>query len=255
MINTVIFDLDGTILLGNTPIEGAIKTVHALRAQGKRVLFLTNAASYSRRNLAIRLANIGFGTSPEETYGWAYLLAKYISRNHKGKKVYVVGEKGIFDEFADAGVPVANEQGSDADIVAVGLDRQLSYEKLSNAHAAIKRGALFIASNTDNTWPNERGTLPGTGSIVAALECSTGKRPYVVGKPNSYAYEVMEKENSLKKSEVIMVGDRVDTDIVFAKNSGILSALVAGNATASKSAFAPDYVFGKISEFSLPSSP
>ncbi len=254
MINTVIFDLDGTILLGSTPIEGAVDAVKSLRTQGKRVLFLTNAASYSRRNLAIRLANIGFGTAPEETYGGAYLLAKYISRNHKGKRVYVIGEKGIFDEFADASVPVANEQGTDADIVAVGLDRQLTYEKMATAHNAIRRGALFITSNTDNTWPTERGTLPGTGAIVAALECSTGKRPYVVGKPNSYAFEIMEKEHSLKKSEVLMVGDRVDTDIVFAKNAGIRSALV-NNVGTITGAFKPDYLLGKISEFNLPSSP
>ncbi|HSB46739.1 MAG TPA: HAD-IIA family hydrolase [Candidatus Bilamarchaeum sp.] len=222
MIKAVIFDLDGTLYLGKTPVKGAAEKIAELRGRGIKILFLTNAATRSRANVALRLAGMGFGASKGETYCGAYALAKYIAEKHRGKKVYVVGEKGEHDEFAELGIQTSDE----ADIVAVGLDRAFSYDKLCRAHLNISKGAVFLASNYDHTYPTEIGPLPGAGSIVTAIEFASGKKAHVVGKPNPFFMELILREHHLKKDEVIMVGDRLDTDIMFAKNCGIKSALV-----------------------------
>ena len=256
MIKAVIFDLDGTLYRGKTVIPGAVEKVAELRKAGKKVFFLTNAATKSRTDVAAKLSDMGFDARKGEVVCGAYLLARYISTNHRGKKVFVVGERGIFDEFAEAGIAV--ESGENASIVAVGLDRALTYEKLCRAHVNIRRGAIFLASNNDHVYPVEGGDLPGAGSIVAAIEFATRKKPHIIGKPNPYALELLMKETKLKRDEIIMVGDRLDIDIAFAKNCGIKSALVlTGTAKKGeiegkkKAGLAPDYVIASVASLKI----
>jgi len=252
MIKAVIFDLDGTLYRGKTVIPGAVEKVAELRKAGKNVFFLTNAATKSRTEVAAKLSGMGFDARKEEVVCGAYLLARYISTNHRGKKVFVVGERGIFDEFVEAGV--ATTAGDDADIVAVGLDRAFTYEKLCRAHVNIGRGARFIASNTDHAYPTEHGDLPGAGAIVAAIEFASGKKAHIIGKPNPYALELIMGENRLKCDEVLMVGDRQDIDIAFAKNCGIKSALVLTGTTKKEEmekkgmCRKPDYVLASVAD-------
>jgi HAD superfamily hydrolase (TIGR01457 family) len=249
MNKAVIFDLDGTLYVGKTPVPGAAERLTELRAKGIRVLFLTNAATRSRANVALKLKNMGFAAEKNEVYCGAFILARYISQNHKGKRVYVVGEKGIFDEFSEAGIPF----GDDASIVAVGLDRDFTYEKLAKAHLHLSRGAVFLASNNDHTYPTETGHLPGAGSIVAAIQFASEKKPYIVGKPNPFVLEIIKKEHRLKNDEIMMVGDRMDTDITFAKNCGIRSSLVL-TGTAKKDDIKevkPDYVFESVAQLKI----
>jgi HAD superfamily hydrolase (TIGR01457 family) len=250
MIKAVIFDLDGTLYLGKTPLKGAAEKLAGLRERGIKVLFLTNAATRSRANVALKLSNMGFGAVKNEVYCGAYALARYIAQNHRGKKVYFVGEAGIEDEFREAGIASSET----ADIVAVGLDRQFNYDKLCKAHVNISRGALFLASNNDHTYPTESGHLPGAGAIVAAIEFASGKRPYIVGKPNPFLLELMMKEHKLSKDEMLIVGDRLDTDIMFAKNCGIKSALVLSGSTKKEDIknIKPDFVFDDVTRLSLP---
>jgi 4-nitrophenyl phosphatase len=170
---------------------------------------------------------MGFEAEKEEVYGTAYLLARYISTKFPRKSAYIIGEKGMAEEFSDAGIEVCDH----ADIVAVGLDRHVTYDKLAKAHVNIEKGAMFIASNLDHTYPTEEGHLPGAGAIVAALVNSTGKSPIVIGKPNGYVLSLIESEHGVKREEMLMVGDRLDTDIAFAKDGGIKSALVLSGST------------------------
>jgi HAD superfamily hydrolase (TIGR01457 family) len=244
MIKAVIFDLDGTLYRGKTPLKGAAEKLAELREKGVKVLFLTNAATRSRANVALKLSNMGFGAVKNDVYCGSYALARYIAQNHRGKKVYFVGEAGIEDEFREAGVSVSDV----ADIVAVGLDRQFNYDKLCKAHVNISKGALFLASNNDHTYPTETGHLPGAGSLVAAIEFACGKRPYIVGKPNPFLLEMIVKEHKVRKEEILMVGDRLDTDIMFAKNCGIKSALVLSGSTKKEDIknIKPDFVFDDV---------
>jgi len=256
MIKAIIFDLDGTLYRGKTVILGAVEKVAELRKAGKKVFFLTNAATKSRTDVAAKLSGMGFDARKEEVVCGAYLLARYIAQNHRGKKVFVVGERGIFDEFMEAGV--ATTAGEDADVVAVGLDRTFTYDKLCRAHINLRKGALFLASNNDHVYPTEQGDLPGAGSIVAAIEFASGKKPHIIGKPNPYALELLMKENRLKCDEVLMVGDRPDIDIAFAKNCGIKSALVLTGTTKKeemekkgKDGRKPDYVLASVADLKI----
>jgi HAD superfamily hydrolase (TIGR01457 family) len=252
MIKTAIFDLDGTLFVGKTTIPGAAEALEKLRLEGVRVFFLTNAGTRSREGVAHKLNNMGLQAVAEEVYCGSYLVARYIAANFPDKKAFVVGEHGMEEELKAAGV----KTGEDADIVAACLDRHLTYEKLAKAHKLLKKGAEFIASNKDHTFPTEHGSMPGAGSIVTALEFSSKKTAHVVGKPNPFAFEVMEKELGLNGDETVMVGDRLDTDIAFAKNAGIKSALVLTGISKKEDIkekkMKPDFVFGSVAELTLP---
>ena len=254
MIKAVIFDLDGTLYVGKTPVPGAAEKLRELRQNGVKVLFLTNAATKSRADVALKLSMMGFEARKEEVYGGAYMLARYIALNHKGKAAFIVGEKGIADEFSEAGITVAGGgTPGNAGIVAVGLDRMFTYDKLAKAHIALSKGAVFLASNYDHTYPTEAGPLPGAGTIVQAIEFSSGKKAHIVGKPNTFVMELITKEKKLKKEEMLMVGDRLDTDIMFARNCGIKSALVLTGNTKKEEIreIKPDFVFESVADLVL----
>ncbi len=251
MIKAVIFDLDGTIYVGNTIIPGAAAKVGELRKRGVKVLFFTNAGTRSRKGFSMKLSAMGIGAEPGQIYCGSYLLAMYVSEKHRGKKMFIVGERGLLEECEEMGVPLTEGK---ADIVAVGLDRAFNYEKLAKALENLEGGAILLATNGDATYPSESGPMPGAGSIVAAIEFASGKKATVVGKPNKYSMLLIEKELGLKAREILMVGDRLDTDISYAKACGLRSALVlTGNSKRSDiKDVKPDYVFESVAELVLP---
>lgn len=249
-INAAVFDLDGTLFVGKTLIKGAIETVQGLKDSGVKTLYLTNAGTRSRRGVAEKLDTMGFPASEEEVYCGSYLLARHIGEKLAGKTVFPVGEAGLSEELRKNGIKV-DETGMGCGIVAVCLDRTLSYEKLGRAHVLLRKGAQFLATNKDHVFPTEGGTMPGAGAIVAALEFSSERTPYVVGKPNPMAFDLMKAEHGIKAAETVMLGDRLDTDIAFAKNCGMKSALVlTGNSKKSDIGdLKPDYVLDSVASF------
>ncbi len=251
MIKAVIFDLDGTIYVGNRIIEGAVAKVEELRGKGIKVLFFTNAGTRSRKGVALKLEGMGMRTEPGAVYCGAYLLARYVDEKHKGKSMFVIGERGILEECEELGITLKEK---DADIVAVGLDRSFDYQKLARALDELGRGAILLASNKDATFPTEGGPKPGAGALVAAVEYASGKKAEVVGKPNKYSMKLIEKEHSLKPSEILIVGDRLDTDIKYAKECGIRSVLVLSGASRREDIreIKPDSVLGSVAELELP---
>lgn len=251
MIKAVLFDLDGTLYVGDTPVPGAAEKVRELRSKGARVLFLTNAAVRSRKGIAERLAAMGFDAKKGEVYSSAYVLARYLAENHPGKSVFVVGERGMSEELAETGIGVV-ERG--ADIVAAGLDREFTYARLAAALTELENGAELVATNPDATYPTEAGIRPGAGAIVAAIEAASGKRAHVVGKPNPYTLELIKAEQKLENEEILMVGDRIETDIKFAKDCRIKSALVLSGVAKKEDVgeVAPDYIFRSVADLSLP---
>jgi len=228
----LIVDLDGVVWRGGKPISENIEALRILRNAGAKIVFLTNNSTRSRRLYSQLLTSIlGFKVKPEDVVTSAYAAAKWLKENMGSSKVYVVGEEGLVEELVGEGhtiVTISEAKSCKADVVVVGLDRNLTYEKLLAAHTLIKWcNKPYIATNIDATVPMEKTDMPGAGAILAALEKSTGKKPvYVVGKPNPWIVEMILSQLKLDRREVLLVGDRLDTDIKVAVEVGIDSLLV-----------------------------
>ncbi len=229
MMKAIILDIDGVVLLGKTQVKGAAEAIEKLRVSGFRIFFLTNNGGRSRRSLLQKLLNAGISAVEEECYPASYGVADYISKKYPNAGVYAISSGGLEEELRLKGLNAVDDEN--ADVVAVAFDSGINYEKLTKACRALLKGAVFIASNEDRTFPVEDGLKPGAGAIVAGLRFSTGKRPsIVIGKPNAYLIKTIMREHHLKKEEIVIVGDTLETDIMMAKNARVKSVLVlSGN--------------------------
>jgi HAD superfamily hydrolase (TIGR01457 family) len=236
IIKALIFDLDGVIYLGRTVVPGAAEAIAYARKKGIGTYFLTNSGTRSRAGRVEKLKGFGISAKESEIYTSSYLTAKYITTHYteKGKKpkVFCIGERGTCEELEKAGIDIV--QDSNANIVTVGLERAITYDKFTAAFRALINGADFIARNVDPAFPVEDGLKPGAGAFVKFLEYSSGKAPIVIGKPNTYGIETIIQEHKLKKDEVAIVGDRLDSDIEVGKKAGIHTILVLSGVTKKK---------------------
>ncbi|GBF08555.1 putative phosphatase [Aeropyrum pernix] len=221
----VFADLDGVIWLGQEPIEENLVVLRTLAREG-RLVVLTNNSTRSRRVYAAMLERVGLNIDPGRIVTSAYSAAVLLKKKLGPSTALVVGEEGLVEELAVEGHVVASSSDNiDVDAVVVGLDRNLTYGKLSRAASAIYSGSLFVATNLDHALPTPRGLIPGAGSIVALLEKATGVKPAIVaGKPSRGLAEVL--ESLFKPSRPLVVGDRIDTDVEFARAWGVDSLLV-----------------------------
>ncbi len=233
-LRTFVFDLDGVIYRGDKPQPSAVETVERLRSSGKLVFFLTNNSTQTRRQYAQKLARMSLPASPESIMTSAYATALWFKeKGFTNATAYVVGEVGIVEDLSEVGVQILESiEGEHADFVVVGLDRGFTYEKLRIAQQAILRGAKLVATNRDPTFPMENGVLwPGGGSIVAAIETAAGVESILIGKPETYSLELILSISGSSAEETIMVGDRLDTDIMVGNRAGLHTALVLGGVT------------------------
>jgi HAD superfamily hydrolase (TIGR01457 family) len=242
--------MDGTIFKGNTAIPGTKVAIEKLRKMGLKLFFLTNGNNKTRSQYVFHLKKMGLNAKEEEIYTSAYATAQYIADNYSKKSVFCISEGGIPDELRAKGIKVVDNES--ADIVAVGLDRKFNYKKLTTAFHAIQKGALFIATNEDAAFPIEKMSLPGAGAMVGAIEKSTGVKPILIGKPNKYGIELLLRHNKLRRGEVLIVGDRLETDILAGKINRIKSVLALSGVTTkaqlkkTKGKDKPDYVINSI---------
>lgn len=249
-----VFDLDGVVWRGAEAIPGAPETVRAIRDAGKGVCFVTNNSAHTHESYLKKLADVGAGGSAEEIISSADATARLLEQaipGIRGRLAYVIGEEGLLAAVASTGARVAaEEEGTEASLVVVGWDRGLTYDKLRIATLAINSGAIFVASNTDPTYPMADGMWPGGGAIVASLRASTGVEPLVAGKPEPLVLEVA--ADRLGGTPALMVGDRLDTDIAAAHAAGWPSALVLTGASGitdiAASPHQPDYLLGSLDE-------
>lgn len=252
MIKGIIIDLDGTVYRGNQVIQNVPETIIKLRKAGLKIFFLSNASMKTRKEQAEKLKGMGIACEISEMYNSAYATASYIKKYYYEKSIYVISEGGLQQELEAKGLRL--EDGENAGIVAVGLDTKLTFEKLVTGLRAIRKGALFIASNVDRIYPTEKGILPGSGTVAAFLEYGTGKKPIVIGKPELHLIEAVLEENKLKNSEVLIVGDNYETDILVAKKAKMASVLVLTGITKRKDieklpkAKQPDYIIDNLTE-------
>jgi 4-nitrophenyl phosphatase len=225
-----IFDLDGTLYRGSRALPGAVETVAALRKEGSIVRFLTNNSSQTPEAQSEKLRAMGIEAKPSEILTSGVGAAHYLGEQRL-TRAFVVGEPGLIEVLAAAGIH-STKQDEPCDAVLVGICRAFTYDLLNGAMQQLLKGAAFVATNTDATYPMEAGRLiPGAGSIVAAVKTCAGRDPVVIGKPNPFLVQLVLDETGIGAFDTLVVGDRYETDIVSGQAAGCDTLLVLTGVT------------------------
>ena len=232
----VVFDLDGVVFLGSEAISGAGAALSAIAAHGAKVLFATNNATKTTEYIAKRIESTT-GYKPESGAIVTSATAVAASLGPEDDPVLMVGEPGLAETLRAAG-RATTDDSSAARTVVVGLDRGITYKKLEAASTAIRRGARFIATNTDVSFPTPDGPAPGAGAIVAAVASATGTDPEVAGKPHPAM--VRHVTALLGPGKTWMVGDRPETDLALARAAGWTAVLTLSGITQDVAEVPPD---------------
>lgn len=248
-----LFDMDGTLYLGDQVYNGAIDLMNDLPKLGKKYIYLTNNSSRAGTDYITRLQRLGFPCEAENIFTSGMATGMFLNQNYPGAKVYLVGTAAFRRELLSYGINLVEE---DADVVVVGFDTELVYEKLNKACHFLRRGAVFIAANPD--WvcpmPNDE-VLPDCGSICALLTASSGREPNYIGKPNRNMIDVISKMTGIPNEKICAVGDRLYTDIAVAQNAGSVSVLVLSGETDIDMVKAaerkPDYVLDDVHQLHM----
>lgn len=227
-VRGVLFDMDGVIYVGTRPLAGVQQALDYLAATGRSFLFVTNNASKTPQQFVERLAEMDIHIRPDQVLGSAEATACWLA-GQIGKPdwprgpVIVMGQDGLRVALQQNGFELTTDPDA-ATYAVAGINFKLTYEELANVSLAIRRGAKFIGTNSDATYPSERGFLPGAGSILALLTTASGQQPLVIGKPNRGMYEQAIARLKLTAEQTMMVGDRYDTDISGAIPLGLWTA-------------------------------
>ena len=245
-----LFDMDGTLYLGDDVFDGAVNLMEDLPNLGKKYIYLTNNSSRAGTDYITRLIKLGFPCKEENVFTSGMATGMYLNQNSPDARVYLVGTQAFRKELLSYGINLVED---DADVVVAGFDTELVYEKLNKAVHFLRRGAKFIAANPD--WvcpmPNDE-VLPDCGSICALLTASSNVKPEYIGKPNRNMIDVISKMTGVPNEKICAVGDRLYTDIAVAQNAGSVSVLVMSGETdekiLSEADRKPDYVLKDVKE-------
>jgi arabinose operon protein AraL len=225
-----LLDLDGTVYLGEALIPGAAETVHALRADRRRVAFLSNKPLFTRADYAAKLTRLGIPAAPDDVVNSSIVLARHLATLDPGAPVFVIGEPPLIGELEAHGFEVRG----DARVrwVVIAFDRTFDYAKLSTALRAVRGGARLIATNPDRTCPTDEGEIPDCAGMIAAVEAVTGAAvETIVGKPSPIILEVALAALGVPAGDAVIVGDRIETDIVMGQRGGLATVLVLSGIT------------------------
>lgn len=247
-----LLDMDGTIYLGNDLFPETPGFLSAIREKGGKYVFLTNNSSKNKEAYAKKLQKLGIDATEEDVFSSGDATAIWLRENLDGNKLYVVGTEVLCDLFRKAGFELTADH---PDALVLGFDTELTYEKLRIAHDLIMDGTKWICTHPDLVCPVEGGrSIPDTGSMIALLETSTGRKPdLIVGKPNPIIIESALRLYGGDKETTCMVGDRLYTDIAVGQNAGITSVLVYTGETSreeyeAQTQYHADYVYPSVGE-------
>ena len=231
----LLIDLDGVVYTGRDPIAGSAAFLKRAREHGLPFLLVTNNSTTSPELVAQRLRGMDIHVAPEEILTSGQAAAAYIRKNsHAGAKVRVVGEAGLRQAAVEEGLTVVEDGEVAVEWVLAGLDRSFDYDKLTGATRSILAGARFVATNADALLPVEGGNvLPGAGTMIAAIQTAAAQEPIVVGKPEPGLFEHgLQRLGGLHPDAAVMIGDRLDTDVVGGQRAGLHTILVLSGVTA-----------------------
>jgi len=242
-----ICDMDGVIYHGNKLLPGVKEFVDWLKAEKKSFVFLTNASERTPKELQEKLARLGIEVDHSHFYTSALATATFLASQHPMGSAYIIGEAGLINALYNAGYTMNN---INPDYVIVGESKSYSFDRIEHAVNLVLKGAKLIGTNPDITGPIENGITPATKALIAPIEMATGREAYFIGKPNPLMMRIALKKIGMTREETIIIGDRMDTDIVAGIESEIDTALVLSgisDLTSMKSfAYHPRYVLNGI---------
>ncbi len=247
---SVISDMDGVIYRGKELIPGAREFVERLKTTETKFLFLTNNSEQTPIDLVRKLKGLGIDGLHEDNFiTSAMATAIFLATQKPAGSVYVVGGAGLSTELYQRGFSVTEHN---PDYVVVGKTPSFSFEMIRKAANLIRAGAKFIGTNPDMIDPVEKGVEPAAGVILKAIEAASGKKPYVVGKPNSLMMMIARKKLGVHSEDTVMIGDRLDTDIVGGLEAGMKTCLVLSGVSTRESIrdfpYRPDYIFESVAD-------
>ncbi|MBQ1213027.1 MAG: HAD-IIA family hydrolase [Clostridia bacterium] len=247
-----IFDMDGTIYLGDNVFDFAVDFINRLRENGKKVLFFTNNASHAFPFYMKKLTAKGFAPKREEIMTSGDVTKVFLKRMRAGKSVYLVGTDELVEDFYNSGVRLFSGDVDAVDIVVTSFDTSLTYEKLNNACRFVRNGAEYLSTHPDYNCPTEDGFIPDSGAIAAFVTASTGKAPTYFGKPYVETLDMICEATGVSKEKMCIFGDRLYTDIALGANNGVTSILVLSGETHAEdleaSSVQPAFVFPSLRE-------
>lgn len=251
-INLYIFDLDGTIYIGNKEINGAFDTIKKLRTMGKKVCFFTNNSSRNHTEYIKKFADMGLDISENEIYTSGQATCEWLLDNYKQSKVFLLGNPALQAEFIEYGITLDEEN---PDICVVAFDTSLEYGRVYNFCKKLYKHekTLYVATHPDESCPAEECPMPDVGAIIDLIKDTICREPdVVIGKPFESAGDRIQKRFNVDKENIAMVGDRLNTDIAFGDNCGFKSILVLSGETdkemLSKSQIKPSIVLNSVKD-------
>jgi len=223
-----LMDMDGVLVKGSTAIPGAARFIDRLNERGMPYLLLTNNPLYTPRDLAHRLQLAGLAVSDERIFTSALATAMFVHQQRPDGKAYVIGESGLTSAIHDVGYVITDNE---PDYVILGETHGYNIAQITKAIRLVAEGARFIATNPDPSGPTEHGLVPACGAMAALIEKASGVAPFFVGKPNPLMMRTALNYLGVHSEETVMIGDRMDTDIVGAVSSGMQTILVLTGVT------------------------
>ena len=252
LYDAYIFDLDGTVYLGNKLLPTAGETISRLRQLGKRTVFLSNNPTNTRAAYAAKLTRLGLPTPVDDVVNSSYVMVDFLRQTIPQARLFVVGEDSLQNELVSAGFELT-EEAECIDAVIASFDRTFNYHKLQVAFNAIRHGARFFATNADRYCPVPGGGEPDAAAMIAAIEaCTDTQVEAVVGKPSAIMAETILRLVALPPNRCIMIGDRLETDVLMGLNAGMSGALALTGATDEAALYAasirPTYILRQLAD-------
>jgi NagD protein len=229
MAKAHLIDMDGVLVRGTEPIPGAAGFIERLRAAGVPFLIFTNNSRFTPEEHAARLRRAGLAVEAGSILTSAQATARFLHQQMPDGTAFVIGETGLIEALVRVGYALTDEPP--ADYVVLGETVSYSFERITMGLRLVAAGGRFIATNPDPSGPGEGGTVPATGAVAALITAATGVRPYFVGKPNPFMMRAALNRLGVHAANAIMIGDRMDTDVVAGTESGLETILVLSGHT------------------------
>ncbi|RVD30985.1 HAD-IIA family hydrolase [Mesorhizobium sp. M4B.F.Ca.ET.017.02.2.1] len=244
-----LLDMDGVLVRGGAPVEGSVDFVRALVEDMRSFQIFTNNSRYTPEDHAHRLRGIGFPVESHHIYTSAMATARFVSQQLPGASVYAIGDQGLVSALQAAGCRLTVFS---PDYVVLGDADSYHYEEIAKGAQLVSAGARFIATSPDPAVPAEKGLHPACGAVAALIAETTGMKPYFIGKPNSFMTRCALERLRVSAEQTVLVGDRMDTDVLAGLEAGMRSALVLTGATAladvARFPFKPNLVVSRLSD-------